>query len=155
MTYKYSLKNNAFYPVKMLDRYKKLPDDLIDVTNEEYINLYLNLDKNKRLSVKDGKLVVVSKKKSKKEKNNEFTLVMDGVTTKYIDDLIRGKHNFQSLGDYVGYPNKFRKLAESLGKWKAEVWFYTEKQIELLNKGERDIVTPEEYLEELPKFKIK
>lgn len=51
---------------------------------------------------------------------------------------------------YVGYPNEFRVIAESLGAYESKVWVYCEGEIVKLEAGTRTAPTPEAFISELP-----
>jgi len=140
---KYSPSKKLFYPKNKLTKYKNLPSDLINVDRETFINA-VNISDDKEITIKNNELVIVSKI------HNDKT---DTLNTQYIYDVISVKYNFRSIGDYVGYPNKFRKIAEALGKWKADVWTYTEKQIELIKNDKLKDLDINKYKEKLPVFK--
>lgn len=152
--YYYSMTTESFYPKKMLSKYDNLPNDLIEIDEETFLE-YTNIKDNKKIVIKKNKLCLEDVLPSSEEQIKNFIYVMNTRTEQKIYDIIKVKYNFQNIGDYVGYPNKFRKLAEALGKWKSEMWTYTELQIELLNNGKREITLPNMYEEELPKFKEK
>jgi len=158
---KYSPSKKLFYPKNKLTKYKNLPSDLINVDRETFINA-VNISDDKEITIKNNELVIVSKiHNDKTDTLNTLNTIntintintLNTITEQYIYDVISVKYNFRSIGDYVGYPNKFRKIAEALGKWKADVWTYTEKQIELIKNDKLKDLDINKYKEKLPVFK--
>jgi len=56
------------------------------------------------------------------------------------------------IGKYAGYDNVFRPIAESVGKWVAEIWYLAGQDKAAIIAGEKAIPTVDEALAQIPPF---
>lgn len=51
---------------------------------------------------------------------------------------------------YTGYPNRFRPIAEAVGKWVAEIWYLAAQDKVAIVSGKKSIPTVDEALAQIP-----
>lgn len=75
--------------------------------------------------------------------------------TQTVAGLGMGFTDDQSLiGKYAGYDNVFRPLAESVGKWVAEIWYLAGQDKAAIVAGKKAIPTVAEALAQIPVFTL-
>ena len=58
------------------------------------------------------------------------------------------------IGKYAGYDNVFRPIAESVGKWVAEIWYLAGQNKAAIVAGKKAIPTVAEALAQIPVFEL-
>lgn len=58
------------------------------------------------------------------------------------------------IGKYAGYDNVFRPIAESVGKWVAEIWYLAGQDKAAIVAGKKAIPTVAEALAQIPVFTL-
>jgi len=72
----------------------------------------------------------------------------------YLADLVRSQGYLSRDGyaKYVGYDNELRAKSEKLGAYESGIWIYCGVELEKLKSGARDLITPIDFIKELPDF---
>lgn len=63
-----------------------------------------------------------------------------------------GYEDMKSARSYAGEDNPFQAQSKQFIRWSAGVWGYCFVEIGKLNAGEREFITAEDFINELPKF---
>lgn len=86
----------------------------------------------------------------------ETARMFNATVTEYIEDtaIDKGYDSAMSFRSYAGEVNPYQAEAKLFVVWCANIWAYCYEQLELIATQEREMTTPELFLEELTTFTI-
>jgi len=136
------------------DIHNKIPTPNLEVSEKKWKesikNNYNYVDvKNNTLSKKDFRTEEEVLESKKRKLENSVLRKLDETCQKYGFTGDNKTRPYRSIANYVGYPNKYREIAERLGAWIAEVFFESEK---ITSKEIADLGI-EQLLKKIPDFK--
>ena len=180
-TFKYSPSSGSFYPTELLESYKDLPDDIIDVTADVHQKVIDARSSGLAYFVVDGETVQIANSPVEVWSSNDKAFIVDQKKQAELDKqaaqaagaqklaaieqaiqshinatvqgLGMGFTDDQSLiGKYAGYDNVFRPIAEAVGKWVAGIWCSASQDKAEIIAGKKGIPTIGEALAQIPPF---
>ena len=177
-TFKYSPSSGSFYPTELLESYKDLPDDIIDVTADVHQKVIDARSSGLAYFVVDGETVQIANSPVEVWSSNDKAFIVDQKKQAELDKqaekqaaeaaLVNIKQALQahidgvahSLGFtdgnsvmlYAGFNNPFRALAEAFGAWEAGIWVLANEHMALVKAGKKAMPTLTEAVGMIPAF---
>jgi len=145
--FKYSPSTGGFYHADIHD---VMPDDVVDVTDEEHSALMLEQEQGKRITFSNGAVVAVD---PPPPTDAEIQAGLVSAVQQHLDDVARTR-NYDGILSLCTYATSSVEQFAAEGQagiaWRDAVWEYCYQVLDDVQAGHRNIPTSQNLILELP-----
>ncbi len=150
---RYSLSQKCAYPEEF--DYVALPDDLVEVSNEDHVCILNRAAGEDFVIHEDGAVTIVAL--PVKDVGQLFLEAAESVRLALQNAIDTKSKEFgfsggNALIQYAGFENAFKPLAQQFGAWEAQVWVEASAYKAQVQSGDKPMVSGSEAVLMMPEY---